>query len=144
MNTTAVQPSTTLAEQLCPAVNSHDIDRVVDLFADDYVNETPAHPARGFRGREQVRRNWTQLFAAVPDIGAQVLRADQVGETLWSEWEMRGNRRDGARHLMRGVMIFRVRDEKASAVRFYVEPVDDAGGPDADEALEQILAQDRS
>ena len=145
MNASAVQATTTFVEKLSSAVNSHDIERVVDLFADDYVNETPAHPARGFRGRDQVRRNWTQIFAAVPDIEAQILRADVAGEVVWSEWEMRGVRRDGAHHLMRGVMIFTVRDEKAHSVRFYLEPVDDErSGADADEALGQILRQDRT
>ena len=46
-------------------------------FTEDYVNETPAHPARGFRGREQVRRNWTRLFEALPDITATILQSSQ-------------------------------------------------------------------
>jgi hypothetical protein len=42
------------------AVNDHDIEALVSCFAEDYVNETPAHPLRGFSGRDQVRKNWTQ------------------------------------------------------------------------------------
>ena len=83
-----------LIERLCRAVNEHDLEALTDCFALDYHNETPAHPARGFEGRSQVRRNWEQIFAAVPDITAEVrLIADQ--ETVWSEWEMRGTRPDG-------------------------------------------------
>lgn len=140
--TRIVQEARTFADRVCEATNSHDIERVVDCFTADYVNETPAHPARGFRGRVQVRRNWTQIFAAVPDIEAEILRSHQVEDTVWSEWEMRGIRKDGDRHLMRGVMIFTVSGDRARAVRFYLEPVE-LDGVDADTAVQQTLAQAR-
>lgn len=141
MTRTGQEPGT-FADRLCEATNSHDIERVVDCFTEDYVNETPAHPASGFRGRDQVRRNWTQIFAVVPDIEAEVLRSHQAGDTVWSEWEMRGVRKDGARHLMRGVMIFTLSGDRARAVRFYLEPVEQHG-VDADTALQHTLTQAR-
>lgn len=106
------------------ATNAHDLEALVDCFATDYRNETPAHPARGFRGRSQVRTNWSQIFAAVPDLRADVLAAAVDGQTVWSEWEMSGTRRDGAAHLMRGVIVFDVDDGRAASARFYLEPVD--------------------
>jgi ketosteroid isomerase-like protein len=106
------------------ATNIHDLDELVDCFATDYVNETPAHPARGFRGREQVRSNWAQIFAGVPDLRASVRRWIADSDTVWSEWEMSGTRRDGVEHLMRGVIIFEVKDGRATAAQFYLEPVD--------------------
>jgi ketosteroid isomerase-like protein len=118
------------------------VEKVVACFTDDYVNETPAHPARGFRGSDQVRRNWTQIFSAVPDLVAEILRSHQVGDTVWSEWEMRGTRTDGASHLLRGVMIFTVAGDRAREVRFYVEPVEQ-DGVDADGAIEQVLTEPR-
>lgn len=132
----------TFASRLCEATNSHDVERVVECFTEDYLNETPAHPARGFRGRNQVRRNWTQIFAAVPDIEAEILRSDQVGDTVWSEWEMRGTRTDGMRHLARGVMIFTVAGDCAREVRFYLEPVEQ-NGDDANTAVQQALTKER-
>ena len=60
--------------RLLEAVNAHDLETMVALFADDYRNETPAHPQRGFRGSAQVRRNWTELFARVPDLHARLPR----------------------------------------------------------------------
>jgi ketosteroid isomerase-like protein len=116
-----------LVERLARAINEHDLEGLQGCFAPDYVNETPAHPARGFRGSAQVRRNWDQIFAAVPEITATV-RWTADGDTLWSEWEMRGTRRDGAPHLMRGVVIFGVVDNQASWARFYLEPVEEGGG----------------
>ena len=109
--------------RLLEATNAHDVERIAGCFAPDYVNETPCHPARGFVGDGQVRRNWTGILSAVPDLAASVLSEAVVGDQVWSEWEMTGTRRDGSRHLMRGVMILRVADELARSCRFYMEPV---------------------
>ena len=120
--------ATEMLQALEQATNAHDLDALVDCFAPDYRNETPVHPARSFRGREQVRTNWRQIFAGVPDLHARVLRSAATGATVWSEWEMSGTRRDGAAHLMRGVVIFDVEDGRATAARFYLEPVDHGAG----------------
>jgi ketosteroid isomerase-like protein len=115
---------TAMLRRLERATNDHDLEALVDCFAETYVNETPVHPARGFRGREQVRANWRQLFAGVPDLQVRVLAAVAEGSTVWSEWEMTGTRRDGAPHHLRGVIVFDVADGRATAARFYLEPVD--------------------
>jgi len=52
-----------VVNRLLAATNAHDVDALVGCFAPDYVNETPAHPLRGFHGHEQVRSNWTAIFA---------------------------------------------------------------------------------
>ena len=113
-------------ERLRLSVNRHDLDAVVACFTPGYRNETPVHPARGFSGQEQVRRNWQQIFAHVPDVTAEVVRYSVDGETVWSEWEHRGTRPDGSPHLMRGVVIFGMSDELADWARFYLEPVDES------------------
>lgn len=127
-----------MVERLRDATNAHDLDGLVDCFAESYRNDTPAHPGRGFTGREQVRSNWQQIFAAVPDLSATVQRTATDGEEVWSEWEMRGTRPDGSPHLMRGVIIFGVREGRASWARFYLEPVD-AGLEDATAAVRHIV-----
>ncbi len=124
--------TTTFADRLCQATNDHDIDALVNCFAPDYRNEAPAHPERGFTGREQVRHNWQTIFAGVPDVQANVLRQCTDGALLWSEWEMTGTRRDASAHLMRGAILFNVGDDgRARWARFYLEPVQpDAGSVD--------------
>lgn len=123
---------TSLVRRLAAATNAHDLDALTACFADDYLNETPAHPARGFRGAEQVRRNWAQLFAGIPDLSARILATVGAADTVWAEWEMSGTRRDGAPHLMRGVIIFGVEAGKVRSARFYLEPVEGvSGGVDA-------------
>ena len=121
------------------AANAHDVNAVVACFAPDYRNETPAHPARSFTGREQVRRNWEQIFAAIPDLTAQVLRSAVNGEEAWSEWEQRGTRRDGSAHVMRGVVIFGVSGGLLAWARFYLEPVQE-GGENVDGAVRRQVA----
>jgi ketosteroid isomerase-like protein len=126
------------AARLVAAVNAHDPEAVSGLFAADYVNQTPVHPARGFTGNHQVRRNWESIFAAVPDVSA-VVTAQAVGDgTVWTEWSMDGTRRDGAEHHMRGVVIFTVVEGLATAARFYLEPLD-TGDDDVNAAVDALV-----
>jgi ketosteroid isomerase-like protein len=127
MNPTGQGPAV-VVERLLEAINAHDLNAMVACFADDYVNEWPAHPQRGFRGREQVRRNWSQLFAGVPDLRARLPRMTVDGDTVWTEWDISGTRGDGAAFLMRGVSIFGVREGHLAWVRFYLEPVEETSG----------------
>lgn len=114
-------------ERLRDASNAHNVEGIVACFSADYCNETPLHPARGFVGNEQVRRNWTHIMAAIPDVSTEIVASLADGDTVWSEWEHRGTRADGSRHLMRGVIVFGVRDGVIATARFFLEPVDDAG-----------------
>ena len=75
----------------------------------------------------------------MPDLTSRVLATVVDGDTVWSEWEMSGLRPDGTAHLMRGVIIFGVRDGKAAWARFYLEPVEVAGG-DVDAAIARASA----
>jgi ketosteroid isomerase-like protein len=128
-----------MVERLRRATNDRDLAALLACFAPGYRNQTPAHPERGFTGREQVRRNWEQIFAAIPDLTTDVLRLAVDGDTVWTEWEHRGTRLDGSQHLMRGVVIFGVADGLAEWARFYLEPVQEGAG-DADAAVRQQVA----
>jgi len=119
---------TAVVERLRDASNAHDLEKIVACFTPDYCNETPLHPARGFVGSEQVRLNWTQILAAIPDVSTEIVASVADGDTVWSQWEHRGTRRDGSPHLMRGVIIFGLRDGLIAAARFFLEPVQDVGG----------------
>ena len=127
MGSVDTQPLEVL-DRLLAAINAHELEAMVSCFAEDYTNETPVHPPRGFRGQEQVRTNWSQIFAAVPNIEARVVRSCVDGETLWTEWEMAGDRVDGSPFLMRGVVIFGVAGDTIASARFYLEPVEDTSG----------------
>ena len=112
----------TMAERMAAALNAHDLDAFVDCFAADYDSVQPAHPDRAFRGREQVRKNWSAILAGVPDFRAEIVRADAVGDVEWSEWHWRGTGLD-----MAGVIVLGLRDDRVAWARLYVEPVEQAG-----------------
>ena len=125
--------------RLQAATNAHDLDALVDCFTTDYVSEIPLHPSRSFRGGDQVRRNWAQILAAVPDLHSELVRKAVEGGVVWAEWEWTGTRRDGAPHLMRGTTILGVEGRRIAWARFYMEPVVD-DGVRIDAAVTQAVA----
>ena len=133
-----------MVKRLRQATNDHDLAALAACFAPGYRNETPAHPQRGFTGREQVRRNWEQIFAAIPDLTAEVLHSAVDGDTVWTEWEHRGTRPDGSAHLMRGVVIFGVAGGLADWARFYLEPVQEDGQDAGAAVLRQVAPGGRA
>ena len=72
-------------ERLCEAINQHDPDAMVECFDPDYRSEQPAHPNRGFGGKEQVYKNWSGMFESFPDLEVEVLRQSTEGDVVWSE-----------------------------------------------------------
>lgn len=120
-----------IVERIQRAINQHDLDALAACFDPDYQSEFPAHPDRAFRGHEQMRQNWTQIFGSVPDIEATVRGCAADGETVWAEWEWRGTRADSAPYLMRGVIIQGVRQGRIAWVRLYMEPVQEGSDVDA-------------
>lgn len=65
--------TTTASQRLCAAIAARDVDAIAGQFADDYVNETPAHPSRGFVGAAQVRQNWTRILESIKDLRVELV-----------------------------------------------------------------------
>jgi hypothetical protein len=119
-----------VVKRLLAALNSHDVEAVVACFGDDIASEWPAHPARSFDGRDQVRRNWQMIFERFPRITVSVTASVEAGDEVWGEW--RYVRAEGDE--LRGVIIITVRDNLIRRSRFYMEEVDSPaiaqpGGP---------------
>lgn len=129
-----------LVARLFDRTNAHDLDGLVACFGPDYTLINPVHPSRDFVGPGQVRRNWTVLFAGVPDLVALVHRVVADGAQVWVEMTMKGTRRDGMPVHLAGVQVFTVRDGLIRGCRFYVEPVE-AAGVDADGAVQQAAGR---
>lgn len=121
------KPST-VVERLNAAMNAHDLEEFLGCFQDDYESEQPAHPDRAFRGREQVRRNWSAVFDGVPDFRSELLRSAVDGDTVWCEWHWQGMQSGGTPLDMVGVFVCGVRGGRISWARLYMEPVEQAGG----------------
>jgi hypothetical protein len=129
---------TDVLESLIAAVNRHDLDGLVGLFAADVRSDAPAHPSRSFVGSDQVRRNWSQILGAIHDLEAHVVSSATIGGRVWAELEFRGHRPDGGAWLLRGVTINDVADESSTLVRFYMEPVD-LDGIGVESSVERIV-----
>ncbi len=123
--------SRAVVERWIQAMTAHDLEGAVSCFAPDYRDEAPARRGESVQGQEKVRENFTALFRDIPDLRADLLRSVADGDTVWMEWRMRGNRRDGTPFEFVGVNIFGVRDQQFVWGRIYTELVRDAGGIDA-------------
>jgi hypothetical protein len=114
-------------ERMHQTLNAHDIDAFVELFSAEYRSDQPAHPDRQFGGREQVRENWGGTFQEVPDFHADLLRSAVNGDTVWSEWDWYGTRKDSTRLEMRGVIVMGVQAGQVAWARLYMEFVEHGG-----------------
>jgi ketosteroid isomerase-like protein len=124
-------------ERLHQALNQHDLAGFLACFGPEYRSEQPAHPRRGFGGREQVEKNWTALFAGMPDFHAELVATAVEGETVWAEWRWSGTRAGEPPLDMSGVTLFGVRDGLIVCGRLYMEEVE-AAGEDIDETVRRL------
>lgn len=128
----------TLLFKMKDAINARDIESFVECFSESYASEQPVHPDRAFSGRDQVRKNWSSNFNEMPDFSAQLLRYAILNNTVWTEWEWQGTRRDNSKMLIRGVMILGVEEAKFSWGRLYIEPVD-LNGKGIDASVTEVM-----
>jgi ketosteroid isomerase-like protein len=121
INTTSTHSNLSVLLKMEAAINAHDIDAFVNCFTDDLVSEQPVHPERNFTGAEQVRKNWTALFAQVPDLQAKLMSQTIADNLGWSEWHWQGNYINGTELNMRGVVVVGLRENTIAWARLYME-----------------------
>ncbi|GAA6619237.1 nuclear transport factor 2 family protein [Scytonema sp. NUACC26] len=123
MNATLARSDPSVLIKMETAINAHDIDTFVNCFVNDFVSEQPVHPERNFTGVEQVRKNWTDLFAQVPDLCVELVAHTIAGDIGWSEWLWQGKHTNGTELNMRGVIVVGLRENTIAWARLYMEPV---------------------
>lgn len=107
------------AEEVLRAVldgfNRHDLDAILEHFADDAVFESPRGPepfGTRFVGKEAVRAGLAKRFAGIPDVhygdDRHFVSAD--GSRGVSEWTLTGTTTDGERLEVRGCDLWTFRD----------------------------------
>ena len=124
--------------KLKDALNTHGLEAFVACFDENYYSEQPVHPDRTFQGREQVRKNWASNFEEMSDFSAHLVRHAINNDSIWSEWEWQGTRRDNSKLFMRGVIIMGVQEGKIIWGRLYVEPVE-VSGKGIEAAVEEVM-----
>jgi len=124
--------------KLNSAFNTRDIELLMECFDEGYSSEQPVHPDRTFQGHEQVKKNWASNFDEMPDFSAHLVRHATSKNSIWSEWEWQGTRKDKTRLLMRGVIIMGIADGKIKWGRLYIEPVE-MNGKGIKVAVEEVM-----
>ena len=130
-------------ESLQHAMNEHDLEAFLACFDPQYRSEQPAHPVRGFGGREQVEKNWSAMFEGIPDFHAELLADAVEADTLWAEWHWTGTRANEVPLDMRGVTLFEIKKGQIVSGRLYMEEVEEAGA-DIGETVRRLAQGDRS
>ena len=127
--------------RMIEAINDHDLDAMLESFKPDYRSEQPAHPARTFTGREQVRQNWSQLFESSPDFRAEILRLAVVSNEEWTEWIWYGTKEDGTPLEERGLTIFGIHEGQIAWARLYLEETEREGA-DITETVRRLVGRE--
>ena len=87
------------------AFNRHDIDAIMEFFADDCVMELPRGPdpwGRRAVGKEQIREGCESRFRGLPDAHYGDDHHWVIGDKGFSEWTLTGRTSTGERLLVRG------------------------------------------
>ena len=124
----AVSGTRELMERLHRAMNRHDLDDFASCFEPGYVSQQPAHPDRAFVGRDQVRKNWGEIFSSMPDFSSEMLSFTVDEDRAWVEWRWTATEADGSAFDWRGVCLFGASERGVTWGRLYMEPVDLTGG----------------
>ncbi len=97
------------------AFNAHDLDAIMEFFADDCSLDMPRGPdpwGQRFRGKAEVREGLATRFAGLPDVQYGDDRHWISGNMVVSEWLLTGTRSDGVRVNVRGCDHYEFRDGK--------------------------------
>ena len=89
------------------AFNRHDLDAILEHFADDAVFESPRGPepfGTRFVGKDEVRAGLAKRFAGIPDVhyGDDRHFVSGDGSRGVSEWTLTGTTADGEHLEVRG------------------------------------------
>lgn len=92
-------------EAITKAFNAHDLDSVMDFFADDCSLDLPRGPepwGQRFTGRAAVRAGLATRFKSLPDVRYSDDQHWVSGNRGVSEWLLTGTTPDGRRVRVRG------------------------------------------
>lgn len=98
---------------LADAFNDHDLDRIIEHFADDAVLEMPRGPdpwGSRFTGKAAVRAGLAARFAGLPDVHYCGAVHAVAGDTGTSRWTVTGTTPDGRKVRANGCDFYTFRD----------------------------------
>ncbi|GAC1531177.1 MAG: nuclear transport factor 2 family protein [Acidimicrobiales bacterium] len=96
-------------KSLLDAFNAHDLDRIMNFFADDCILEMPRGPdpwGTRLQGREAVRKGLAGRFRRLPDVHYADDEHWRCGNHAVSRWLLTGMGADGVPVEVRGCDLF--------------------------------------
>jgi ketosteroid isomerase-like protein len=97
--------TTETLKAILDAFNAHDVDAIMDFFADDCSFDMPRGPepwGQRFRGKTAVRQALASRFKGLPDVHYGEDRHWVSGDLGVSEWLLTGTTLDGGQIRVRG------------------------------------------
>jgi len=108
-------PSVELMREILAAFNRHDLNRIMEFFADDCVLLMPRGPepwGQRFEGKPDVRKALASRFDGIPDVHYADDHHWISGSRGVSQWTLTGTTRAGVQVRVQGLDLFEFRGEK--------------------------------
>ena len=102
-----------LLEAIGDAFNRHDVDAIIDNFADDGVFDNAMGPdihGQRYVGKETLRAFFSDLMARCPDIQWNTIDNRVDGDKGYSEWRRQCTLPNGEKQDWLGLDIFTIRN----------------------------------
>lgn len=102
---------------LAAGFNAHDIDAVMQFFAEDCSLDLPRGPephGTRFVGRDEVRRGILTRFETTPDVHYGEIENFACGSTGMSKWLLTGTNLQGEKLSVRGCDFYTFKDGKVT------------------------------
>ena len=104
-------------KQVLDAFNRHDLDAIMEFFADDCTFDFPRGPepwGKRFIGKVQVREALASRFKGIPDVhyGEDSHWISRDGNSGVSQWTLTGTTTAGVKLKVRGCDLWEFRDGK--------------------------------
>ncbi len=119
--------SETTAKAILDAFNAHDLDAIMQFFADECSLDMPRGPepwGQRVVGKNAVRQALASRFKGLPDVRYSDDRHWVCGNMIFSEWLLTGTTPDGTPVKVRGCDHFELRGGKVVRKDSYWKIVD--------------------
>ena len=116
-------------KEIIAVVNSHDIERVLSLFADDFLYEEVVADSTVARNKDELRARFQNLFRSFPDLRVELTSYFATGNSLCVEWissgthtgDMPGFPATGKNFSYREVVVIELTRDKLSRFSLYCD-----------------------
>jgi len=109
-------------QSFADAFNAHDVSAIMSHMTDDCVFEASAGPdvnGQIFRGQQEVRKAFEEVFATFPDAQWRSPKHFVSGNRGFSEWTFTGTKTDGTKIEVTGCDLFTFNDGKIAIKNSY-------------------------